>query len=326
MHASTTPLRLSRLRRNETIRKLISETQVSKERLIAPLFVSEKITEKKAISSMPGQFQLSLNDVAGFVDEHRQHGIHSFMLFGIPAEKDPRGDVALREDGIVQKAIRKIKEHQPDAYLIADLCFCEYTSHGHCGILHQQEIDHIQTAHQLAIQAQSLAEAGADCIAPSGMIDGMIAAIREGLDTSGHHQLPILSYSVKYASSFYGPFREAAEGAPGFGDRRSYQMDPANGNEALREAMLDLEEGADMLMVKPAMNYLDVIYRIKQQYPDVPLGAYQVSGEYSMIKAAAKAGLIDEQQAMIESLLAIHRAGADFIISYFALDLAKYLG
>ncbi|HBI21070.1 MAG TPA: porphobilinogen synthase, partial [Legionella sp.] len=246
-------------------------------------------------------------------------------LFGIPAHKDAEGSSSLASSGIIQQAIRSIRQVNPDMLIIADVCLCEYTDHGHCGVLKGEHIHNDATLDQLSQQAVSYADAGADWIAPSSMTDGMVAAIRQALDSAGHTDVAILSYAVKYSSCFYGPFREAALGAPKFGDRKSYQMDPANASEALREAALDIAEGADMLMVKPAMSYLDIIYRVKQRFPDVPLCAYQVSGEYSMIKAAATAGLIDEEQAMLESLIAIKRAGADLMISYFAKDIARLL-
>ena len=247
------------------------------------------------------------------------------MLFGIPAFKDAQGSACLAEDGIIQQAIRHIKKIHPQITVIADLCLCEYTDHGHCGILHGQQIDNDATLIQLAKQAVSLAQAGADWIAPSANTDGMVGAVREALDEAGFQHVAILSYAVKYSSCLYGPFREAAQGTPQFGDRKAYQMDPANGQEALREAALDLQEGADLLMVKPGMLYLDVIYRIKQQFPEVPLAAYQVSGEFAMLKAAAAQGLLNEQEAMLESITALHRAGADLIITYFAKELARVL-
>ncbi|KTD16021.1 porphobilinogen synthase [Legionella israelensis] len=325
MSSYSIPLRLTRLRRNEKIRSLIRETRLSPEQLIAPLFINQNIIQKKEISSMPGQYQFCLEDLPSEIDEISQLKIPAVVLFGIPEYKDECGSSASRSDGIIQQTIEKIRNSNKDIFLITDLCFCEYTDHGHCGILKEDHIDNDSTLEALSLQAVSHARAGADCVAPSGMVDGMVGAIRNALDENGFHHVSILSYSVKYCSSLYGPFREAAEGAPKFGDRKTYQMDPANGAEALREAQLDLYEGADMLMVKPAMNYLDVIYRLKQHYPDVPLCAYQVSGEYAMLKAAASKGWINEQQAMVESLTAIKRAGADFIISYYAKDLARLL-
>lgn len=316
------PSRMTRLRRSPMIRQLVRETQLCVTQLVAPIFISEKISQKKEIPSMPGQYQLSLNDLDEEIKHIEALGIPAVILFGIPSEKDETGSAASRDNGIIQQAIRRIKSQTSKIMVIADLCFCEYTSHGHCGVLAGEHIDNDKSLDLLTKQALSLAKAGADCLAPSGMLDGMVSALRHGLDSFAFEHLPILSYSVKYCSCFYGPFREAAEGSPGFGDRKSYQMDPANASEALREAALDIDEGADMLMVKPAMNYLDVIFRLKQSFPEIPLCAYQVSGEYSMIKASAKAGLINEQEAMLESLIAIKRAGADFIISYFAKDMA----
>lgn len=319
------PLRPKRLRRTAMARAMVQETRLHSQQFIAPLFISETLSEKREINSMPGQFQLSLSCLPAEIEELSSLGIPAVLLFGIPAHKDACGSAALNSQGIIQQAIRKIREVNKEMLIITDLCFCEYTDHGHCGVLQGEQIDNDKTLSLLAQQAVSHAQAGADWIAPSSMTDGMVAAIRQGLDEAGFQDIAILSYAVKYSSSFYGPFREAAQGAPQFGDRKTYQMDPANGNEAFREAALDLEEGADMLMVKPAMNYLDIIFRLKQQYPEVPLCAYQVSGEYSMIKNAAAQGLINEEQAMIESLIAIKRAGADLIISYFAKDVAKLL-
>ncbi|CEK11302.1 porphobilinogen synthase [Legionella hackeliae] len=319
------PLRLKRLRQTATVRNMVQETHLHTAQFIAPLFINESLTEKQEIKSMPGQFQLSLNNLPGEIEELSELGISAVLLFGIPAHKDTHGSASLHNDGIIQQAIRKIRAVNPDMLIISDVCFCEYTDHGHCGILKGEQIDNDKTLASLAQQAVSHAEAGANWVAPSSMTDGMVKAIREALDEAGFTDTAILSYAVKYSSSFYGPFREAAQGAPQFGDRKTYQMNPANGNEALREAALDLAEGADMLMVKPAMNYLDIIFRVKRQFPEIPLGAYQVSGEYSMLKNAAAQGLINEEQGMFESLLAIKRAGADLIISYFAKDIAKLL-
>lgn len=319
------PLRLKRLRKNPMTRALIKETRLHPQQFIAPLFISETLKEKREIATMPGQFQLTLDDLAEEITTLSNLGIPGVLLFGIPEKKDATGSASLSSKGIIQQAIRNIRSINTDILIIADVCFCEYTDHGHCGTLKNDKIDNDKTLELLAKQAVSYADAGADWIAPSSMTDGMVSAIRQALDDANHQDIAILSYAVKYSSSFYGPFREAAQGAPQFGDRQTYQMDPANAQEAIREAMLDLEEGADMLMVKPAMNYLDVIYRVKQHFPEVPLCAYQVSGEYSMIKAAAAQGLINEEQAMIESLTAIKRAGADFIISYFAKDIAEIL-
>jgi porphobilinogen synthase len=290
-----------------------------------PLFISETLTEKTAIGSMPGVFQLSLENLDAEVDELSALGISAVLLFGLPATKDAVGSASLSEDGIIQKAVRKIRSLNKEMLIITDVCLCEYTDHGHCGALHNNDVDNDRTLDILARQAVSHAEAGADWVAPSSMTDGMVLALRQALDKAGHSNTAILSYSAKYSSCFYGPFREAANGSPQFGDRKTYQMNPANAKEALREVALDLQEGADLIMVKPAMNYLDIIYRVKEYYPEVPLCAYQVSGEYSMLKNAASQGLINEEQAMIESLLAIKRAGADLIISYFTKDLARYL-
>ena len=320
------PLRLKRLRVTDTARIMLQETRLNLNEFILPLFIHENLTGKRAIKTMPGHYQLSLKDLPAEIEEISQLGIRSVILFGIPSHKDDNGSSALNEHGVIQKAIQIIKKSNPELLIITDVCFCEYTDHGHCGVLNQhQHIDNDKTLFLLGQQAVSHAKAGADWVAPSSMTDGMVAAIRHALDKAGHQHVAILSYAVKYSSSFYGPFREAAQGAPQFGDRKTYQMDPANGQEALREAALDLEEGADLLMVKPAMNYLDVIYRLKENFPEVPLCAYQVSGEYAMIKVAAAQGLIDEQQAILESLTAIKRAGADLIISYFAKDVARIL-
>lgn len=317
------PLRLMRLRKTPVVRSMLQETRLHASQLIAPIFVSERIREKKEISSMPGYFQLTLQDLPEEVDTLRALGISAVILFGIPLHKDAVGSASLQEDGIVQQAIRVIRAHCPELLIIADVCLCEYTDHGHCGVLHDKAIHTEQTLMQIAQQAVSFAAAGADWVAPSGMIDGMVHAIRAALDGAGYHDIVLLSYSAKYSSCLYGPFRQAAEGAPQFGDRKTYQMNSANALEAIRESALDVEEGADMLMVKPAMLYLDVIYRVKQAFPEIPLCAYQVSGEYSIIKNAAEKGLVDEQAAIIESLLAIKRAGADLIISYFAKDMAR---
>lgn len=319
------PLRLKRMRLNTHVRDMLQETRLHPSQFIAPLFISETIAAKQPISTMPGQFQLTLNDLPAEIDSLKAVGIKAVILFGIPAQKDAEGSASVCTQGIVQQAIRVIRQHSHDMLIIADVCLCEYTDHGHCGILEGQMIDNDLTLKQLAKQAVSFAEAGADWIAPSSMTDGMVLAIREALDEHGYQNTAILSYAVKYSSCFYGPFREAAQGAPQFGDRKTYQMNPANAEEAIREAMLDVQEGADILMVKPAMNYLDVIYRLKHNYPEIPLCAYQVSGEYAMIKFSAQQGLIDEKQAMIETLLAIKRAGADLIITYFAKDIAREL-
>ena len=319
------PVRLKRLRRTPVVRDMLQETRLHPSQFIAPLFISETLTEKREIASMPGQFQLALSSLPDEIDALRALGVSAVLLFGIPDNKDASGSTSLCSTGIVQQAIRTIRAHCPEILIIADVCLCEYTSHGHCGILDGETINNDETLKQLSQQAVSFAKAGADWVAPSSMTDGMVFAIREALDNEGYQDTAILSYAVKYSSCLYGPFREAAQGAPQFGDRKAYQMDPANAEEAIREAALDVSEGADLLMVKPAMNYLDVIYRVKQTFPEVPLCAYQVSGEYSMIKNAAAQGLVNEEQAMMESLLAIKRAGADLIISYFSKDAARVL-
>lgn len=321
----TPTLRLKRLRNTATIRNMVRETRLDVAKIIAPLFIHAQLPEKQAIRTMPGHYQLRLQDLDAEIAELSQLGIGAVLLFGIPAFKDAHGSACLADDGIIQQAIRHIKTLNPQITVIADLCLCEYTNHGHCGILQGELIDNDATLLQLAKQAVSLAQAGVDWIAPSANTDGMVGAVREALDEAGFQHIAILSYAVKYSSCFYGPFREAAQGAPQFGDRKAYQMDPANGQEALREAALDLQEGADLLMVKPGMLYLDVIYRIKQKYPEVPLAAYQVSGEFAMLKAAAAQGLLNEQEAMLESITALHRAGADLIITYFAKELARIL-
>lgn len=314
-----------RLRRNATVRRMVQETSLAVHQLIAPLFIHETLEESRPITSMPGHLQLCLNDVSHAVEALAEVGIGAVLLFGIPGGKDAEGSGSLREDGVIQQAIRRIRESHPEMLIITDVCFCEYTSHGHCGILKGEHLDNDATLSALARQAVSHAEAGADWVAPSSMTDGMVGTIRSALDAAGHTEVAILSYSVKYSSSLYGPFREAAEGAPQFGDRKTIQMNPANAMEALREAALDVEEGADLLMVKPGMLYMDVICRIKQHYPDIPLCAYQVSGEFAMIKAAAEKGMLIEAEAMMESLYSLRRAGADLIITYFARDAALLL-
>lgn len=322
-------LRLRRLRQQPQIRQLIRETELSVRDFVQPLFITHERNARRHIDSMPGQYQLGLDHLSAEIDEITARGIPAVMLFGLPSQKDAQGSSAWEDEGIVQQAIRHIKQMAPDLYIISDMCFCEYTDHGHCGVIettpYGPDVANDATLELLVRQSVSHARAGTHMIAPSGNMDGMVAAIREGLDAAGFNHLPILSYSVKYASSFYGPFREAAEGAPQFGDRKTYQLDPANGQEALREHSLDVDEGADILMVKPAGPYLDVIANTKQHFPEVPLAAYQVSGEYSMIKAAAQQGWLDEKNVVLESLTAIKRAGADFIITYFAKDAADYL-
>ncbi len=323
-----------RLRATPALRAMIRETDLNARDFIYPLFVRHG-EGRSEIGSMPGIFQLSVAEAVREAESSAKLGIPAVILFGIPAAKDPVGLENFAPDGIVQQAIRAIKKEVPEMVVVTDVCLCEYTESGHCGILNAGEHHHDQlpdgyvlndeTLEVLAKVAVSHAECGADVVAPSGMMDGMVAAIRLALDDNGFENLPILSYSVKYASSFYGPFREAAEGAPKFGDRKSHQMDPANANEGLLEAALDAEEGADMLMVKPALPYLDVIRRIKDAFPELPLAAYNVSGEYSMIKAAARNGWLDEQKATLEALTSIKRAGADLILTYHAKEAAKWL-
>jgi porphobilinogen synthase len=315
-----------RLRRSAGLRELVRETEIRPQNLIQPYFVVETDDKDfcKPIGSMPGQYQLSLKKLEEKVGEAVAAGVKAVLLFGIPAHKDPAGTQAYAQDGIVQRALSLLKNRWPELLLVSDVCLCEYTSHGHCGLLKGDCVNNDPTLELLARTALSHAQAGADIVAPSDMMDGRVLAIREALDANGHETIPILSYAVKYASSFYGPFREAAESAPQFGDRKSYQMDPANGREALLEAGADVLEGADMLMVKPAGPYLDVIRRVREQF-DLPLCAYQVSGEYSMIKAAAQLGWIDEERVMMESLIGIKRAGADMLITYYAEDVVKLL-
>ncbi len=322
--------RLRRLRHNRHIRNLVKETRLDVADLVMPLFIKHGVRVKEAIASMPGHFQISLDQLPEEIESVTNLGIKNIMLFGIPAHKDAIGSGSYLDDGIIQTAIPRIKQLAPELLVIADVCFCQYTDHGHCGAISEQtgypDVDNDQTLALLAKQAESYAKAGADIIAPSGNMDGMVQTIRQSLDLAGFNHLPILSYSVKYASSMYGPFRDAAEGAPKFGDRRTYQMDTANSNEAIRECALDIAEGADMLMVKPAHTYLDVITRVKQAYPALPLGAYHTSGEFAMLKAAAEKGWIDERSGTLEVLTAIRRAGADFIITYYAKEVARWLG
>lgn len=320
-------VRLRRLRHHRVLRELIREVVLNKEDLIFPLFIKGKEGPRVPIVSMPGIDQIPLNQLPSEIKELTRLGISSVILFGIPPFKDSSGTAALLEEGVIQEAIQIIHDAYPEMLVISDLCLCEYTNHGHCGVIHPQlgYVDNDKTLELLVKQAISHAKSGVDVIAPSGMIDGMVHAIRSGLDKAGFHHIPILSYSVKYHSCLYGPFRVAAEGAPSFGDRSSHQMDPSNAEEALREVALDVQEGADMLMVKPAHAYLDVIYRVKQAYPHIPLGAYHTSGEYAMIKAAAEKGWVDEKKAVFEILNGIRRAGADFIISYYAKDVACWL-
>jgi len=318
--------RLRRLRHNPNIRNLIKETNLHIEDLVLPLFIKQGTKIKNPIASMPGHFQFSVDNLEEEINTIVECGIKSIILFGIPTTKNALGTEAYADNGVIQKAIPVIKKIAPDLLIMSDVCFCEYTDHGHCGITTEHhDVDNDKTLEILAKQAISHAKSGADIIAPSGMIDGMVQAIRKGLDGEGLSHIPILSYSVKYASSLYGPFREAAEGAPKFGDRRSHQTDYANTHESIRECALDIAEGADMLMVKPAHTYLDIIFRIKQTYPSLPLGAYHTSGEFAMIKAAAEKGWIEERKTALEILTSIRRAGADFIITYFAKEAAGWL-
>lgn len=316
--------RLRRFRRTPTLRRLVRETRLSPDNLVLPLFVCPGEEVEKPVGSMPGVAQQSVDRIVETALQAYAEGIRSVLLFGIPEHKDEVGSAAWSPDGIVQRALRALSKGVPGLVKIADVCFCEYTSHGHCGVLKGETVDNDVTVENLARQAVSLAEAGADIIAPSDMMDGRVGTIRYALDEAGYADTPILAYAVKFASGFYGPFREAAESAPSFGDRRSYQMDPANAREAMREAELDFEEGADMLMVKPALPYLDILAELRRRF-DVPLAAYHVSGEYSMIKAAAERGWIDYNRVMMESLVAIRRAGADLIITYAARDAARLL-
>lgn len=311
-----------RLRRTEQLRAMVRENILTPEHLIYPLFVVEGSGIKKDIDAMPGCAQMSVDKIIEEVKTLADIGVSTIILFGIPDNKNEQGSEAWSAKGVVQKAIAAIKKASPSMLVVTDVCMCEYTSHGHCGVLHKGHVDNDATLESLGKIALSHARAGADMVAPSDMMDGRVAAIREALDENDFSETPIMSYAVKYASSFYGPFREAAECAPQFGDRRSYQMDPANQREAIREASLDVEEGADILMVKPAMPYLDIICLLKQEFT-LPIAAYQVSGEYSLIKAAAARGWIDERRVMEESLLGIKRAGADIIITYFAKEFAK---
>ncbi len=313
-----------RLRKNDLFRRLIRETSPSVDSFIFPLFATVGKGVKKPIASMPGHSQLSVDLIVKEAQECRDLGIPAILLFGIPDKKDGTASGAFAKEGIVQQAVKRIKDKVPDILVVTDVCLCEYTDHGHCGILERNEVDNDQTLEVLAETAVSHAKAGADMVAPSAMMDGQVGVIREGLDEAGYENIPIMAYSAKYASCFYGPFREAAESAPQFGDRKAYQMDPANGDEAIREMNLDVQEGADILMVKPALPYLDVIRRAKEEF-DLPVAAYNVSGEFAMIKAAAQLGWLDGERAMMESLTAIRRAGADIILTYFAKEAAKLL-
>ncbi len=313
-----------RLRESALLRKMVRETRLDVDDLIYPLFAVHGRGIREPIASMPGQSRLSLDELVKEAKDAAGMGIPAVFLFGVPKGKDPRGSEAYAEDGIVQQAVRAVKDTIPDLLVITDVCLCQYMSHGHCGVVEDGRVKNDPTLDLLARTAVSHVEAGADIVAPSDMMDGRVAAIREALDEGGFQEAPIMAYSAKYASSFYGPFREAAESAPQFGDRRSYQMDPANAVEALREVGLDVDEGADIVMVKPALPYLDVIARVKGEFA-LPLAAYSVSGEYAMIKAAGRLGWLDEERAMMEALIAIRRAGADLVITYFAKDAARLL-
>ncbi len=314
-----------RLRRTEALRRMVRETTLSPADFVYPLFVMEGQGERRPIASMPGIFNLTVDSAVAEAKAARALGIPALILFGLPAHKDAEGTQAYATDGIVQRALRTLKEAVPELQLIADVCLCEYTDHGHCGVVANKEVQNDATLPLLARMAVSCAKAGADIIAPSDMMDGRVQAIRRALQEGGHAETPILAYAAKYASGFYGPFREAAQSTPQFGDRRGYQMDPGNIREALKEVALDIEEGADMVMVKPALAYLDVIARVKERF-DVPVAAYNVSGEYAMVKAAAKAGWVEGDRVMLEILTSIKRAGADLILSYHALEAARLLG
>jgi porphobilinogen synthase len=313
-----------RMRQSENFRALIRETRLAPEQLVLPLFVMPGKGRREEVTSMPGVFRLSIDQLQQEAKDCKAAGVRSVILFGLPEKKDAVGSGAHARNGIVQQAIKELKGSAPELTVITDVCLCEYTDHGHCGCLTGKEVDNDATLELLAKTALSHAQAGADMVAPSDMMDGRVSEIRSTLDENDFHNVPIMSYAVKYASAFYGPFRDAADCAPQFGDRRSYQMDPANSREALREATLDVDEGADILMVKPAVAYLDIISRLRDEF-DLPIAAYHVSGEYAMIKAAAAKGWIDEQRVMAETLLSIRRAGADIIITYFAKDMARRL-
>lgn len=317
-------VRLRRTRQNEKMRGLIRETHLNVDQLIYPLFIAEGIDTPNEIPSMPGIVQWPLKQAGREVERIAKLGIPAVLLFGIPSEKDEVGSQAYASEGIIQQAIRTIKKEAPETLVITDVCLCEYTSHGHCGVIRNGDVQNDESLELLARMALSHAEAGADIVAPSDMMDGRVGAIRHVLDENGFKGTPIMAYSAKFASGFYGPFRDAAGSTPQFGDRRSYQMDPANGREALREVALDIEEGADIVMVKPALAYLDIIRQVRDRF-DLPIAAYNVSGEYSMIKAAAQNGWIDEQRIVMETLTSIRRAGADMIITYFAPAVAEWL-
>ncbi|MDO6813379.1 porphobilinogen synthase [Tenacibaculum soleae] len=316
--------RTRRLRKTEGVRRLVRETKLSVDDFVYPLFIEEGENIKTEIASMPGIFRYSLDSIAEELEEIVALNIPAVMLFGVPSTKDEIGTETWNDNGIMQQAIRFIKKNYPSLYVITDVCFCEYTSHGHCGVIHNNDVDNDATIVNLAKQAVSHAKAGADMLAPSGMMDGIVAMLRESLDNTGFVDLPIMAYSVKYASSYYGPFREAVDSTPSFGDRRTYQMDAANRDEAIRRATFDDQEGADVLIVKPALSYLDIIRDLKNNF-DRPIACYNVSGEYAMVKAAAEKGWIDGERVMMETLLSMKRAGANIIITYFAKEAAKVL-
>jgi len=322
-------LRLRRLRQHAKLRDLVRETVLTPHDFILPLFIRHGENNRVPITSMPGHNQLTVDLLAGEIKEIESLGIPAVILFGIPEHKDATGSDAYSDNGIIQQAVREIKRIAPSLLVITDVCLCEFTDHGHCGIVIEKngthDVDNDPTLQILQREAVSHALAGADMIAPSGMMDGMIEALRTALDQNGFEHIPIMSYAAKYSSGFYGPFRDAAESAPAFGDRATYQMDPANGAEAMREVELDVDEGADLLMVKPALSYLDIIRRVKDAYPEIPLAAYNVSGEFAMVKAAASAGWIDEERVAMEILLSIKRAGADMVLTYFAKDACRWL-
>ncbi len=315
--------RFRRLRRDERIRSVMQETRLHPKDFIYPVFVIEGEKIKNPVDSMPGVFQYSIDCLDDILEQVKAADIGGIMLFGVPAHKDPQGSQAYAKDGVTQRAVRHIREHYPEIYIVVDVCLCEYTSHGHCGMVRGAEILNDETLTYLVKMAVSLVEAGADMVAPSDMMDGRVAAIREGLDCAGFSQTPIMAYSAKFASAYYEPFRDAAQSAPGFGDRKSYQMDFANGQEALREIRADIEEGADIVMVKPALAYLDVLREAALTF-DMPLAVYNVSGEYAMVKAAAANGWIDERRIVLENLTAMKRAGAKIIITYHALEAVKW--
>jgi len=316
--------RTRRLRKTDSIRRLVRENKLTIDDLIYPLFIEEGKDIETEIVSMPGIKRFSLDRISKELDEVVELNIPAVLLFGIPSHKDEIGAETWDDEGIIQRSIRYIKKHYPDLYVITDVCFCEYTSHGHCGVIYDNDVDNDATLQNMAKQVISHAKAGSDMVAPSAMMDGMIETIRGALDTAGFPMIPIMSYAVKYSSAFYGPFRDAADSAPTFGDRRTYQMDPSNRSEGMREAIYDDQEGADILMVKPALSYLDIVRDLKNNF-EKPIACYNVSGEYAMIKAAAEKGWIDEERVMMESLLSMKRAGADIIITYFAKEVAKVL-